>query len=348
MYDEPFTIKTKDYVIDDMAQRDKNLRKPTYSDFETVEYPGTYFAYTTTDYDAYDDAYDRYQEKENRDEIRAKLGSTISLVKSSLSYYDGEKVIPIAENVCYLSDWSEQREIVLYNKYESSEIPKVKLSEAGPYDSISDLIGRKRKITGQFLSVGEKEINVEQTDGYQFILNEKGDHLYFLDNYSSDDRKGELINMTIGADDIEKTDVIDMEVYDYRLRNNGSDFLYYFKDNEEETFGVGDLYQDGRLIASDMSIFDTMFAEDENTLLYLADYDSDANSGTLTAVRDGKTTEIADGVTEFIVYDSDAVAFFTDYDKDTKKGDLHFFNGKQETIIDTNVTSIVPDNSNLW
>ena len=73
----PQEYRLSQFVQDDMASQDANITRPTYDDFRTTETYTDFFGNqrerTTTDYDAYREAYDQYREKENRDWLRQHL-----------------------------------------------------------------------------------------------------------------------------------------------------------------------------------------------------------------------------------------------------------------------------------
>ena len=127
------TYTLSQFVEDDMAGQDASMTRPTYEDYRTTEiytdFLGNERERTVTDYDAYQEAYDRYREKLNRDRLRERLeDESYDWVLYSLYLrQDGADAL-ICDRVDGWDLMSEQ--VMVYYRYpDGSDIPTVPISQ---------------------------------------------------------------------------------------------------------------------------------------------------------------------------------------------------------------------------
>lgn len=121
------------FVEDDMAAQDAAMVRPTYEDYRTTEiytdFLGNERERTVTDYDAYQEAYDQYREKENRDWLRDRMDDEYDsrVLYSLYLRQDGTDSL-ICDRVDGWDLMSEQ--VMVYYRYpDESEIPTVPISQ---------------------------------------------------------------------------------------------------------------------------------------------------------------------------------------------------------------------------
>lgn len=337
-----------DYVIDDLASEDANNPEPMMEDFqyevERVDWWGDTYYTMDIDYDAYSDAIDVYYEKEERNNLREELrNDTVQRSSSTLYYYDGKEEVALSDNISEIILNSPTSAFIMYRKYIQSDVPKVNLSEITSTDAVRDLIDASRTWSDDIYTAFKgEEASLEQEEAVSFALNSSGSKLYFIDEYSYEDDYGTLVSVDISGSKLGEVVKVDDDVAKYRFRP-GSDTILYYKDiNDSDSYG--DLYMDGKLIDSDVSLYvdHVVGLSDSSNLVYLVDFDEDYGYGTLK-LYDGKTkVKIADDVSNFDVLADNSVLYIADYDADRIIGDLYIYDGSEKSRrIDTDVSGMI-------
>ena len=122
MKTEQIKHKLEDYVIDDMLESDSSIKIPDlpslddYQEYKYVEdyWYGGYWDYET-DWDAYNEAYEkyteemsRYEEKSERDNLRSALSTEeITSYNDILYFSDGTKETKISDDISLVIGRSE-------------------------------------------------------------------------------------------------------------------------------------------------------------------------------------------------------------------------------------------------
>lgn len=346
--EDEINVKLSDYVMDDLAQSDKAMIMPTEEKYQTQElvqdpYYDDYYN-TVTDWDAYNAEYDIYNAKLQRDELRDSLSTTDSIMNNTkLYYYDGTKENLVSENIEDTTMSTPKSALVLYSKFEKSEVTKVKLSDVLTIADVEALVEESKDSSSEmYAAIKETETIIKQSKATNFRLNYSGTAFYYLDDYSEDENYGTLMEVKLGSNKLATPSKIDDDVNEYRFENE-SDSVLYFKDVDNES---GTMYKAGKSIANDVMIYSVYSFKDSSNLLYFTDFSNSSYNGTLEFLKDGKTKKISDDVNSFVAENESNISYLVDYNNDTSKGDALLYNNSDKpTKIDYDVTKLLWKNA---
>ena len=350
---EEVSFKAKDFVDDDMLMQDQNIKNPgtepnsdNYKKQQWVDTDWGGYWDEVTDWDAYNmdwepwrDARYAYQVKEERDQIRKELETYEIIIDSvDLYHFDGTKETKIAEGIISIIAKSEKKPAIVYTKYKKTDVGRIKISELNWGIREVELLVRNSQTSSADLYAAytnlENEISVERAGAFSF--NNSGTVLYYLDDYSSDKNYGVLTQITFDTGNISKPTVVDGDVSSYRFGNN-SDNIIYFKDVKD---GIGDAYQDGEVIATDVLLSSIYSYPNSSAIAYFIDYNEKKQNASLYLLKDGTTIKIADEVYSFVAENNYHIAYIVDYRTDRQRGDAYLYDGSSEQIrIDTDVSA---------
>ena len=127
--------------------------------------------------------------------------------------------------------------------------------------------------------------------------------------------------------------------------------MLYSKDNEGLSY---DLYIDGEKIDGNIPYGHAVMYNGDG-IYYLTDYDDSVGKGTLKCYKsDGKTETIAENVHSFdiaqsgeLLYISDVVVLNIDFEEYVGGGDLYVYKNGESKLIDSRVTDVITNGSNL-
>ena len=127
--------------------------------------------------------------------------------------------------------------------------------------------------------------------------------------------------------------------------------MLYSKDNEGLSY---DLYIDGEKIDGNIPYGHAVMYNGDG-ICYLTDYDDSVGKGTLKCYKsDGKTETIAENVHSFdiaqsgeLLYISDVVVLNIDFEEYVGGGDLYVYKNGESKLIDSGVTDVITNGSNL-
>lgn len=341
-------VSLSSLVDDTLAQSDAALTEPTYEDFQTVvQVPETdywtgetyYYEDTQTDYDGWSAAYDAYQEKLSRDELRQSLQSeTIDDISYDLNLFSENKSEKIATDFLSnpFSDISSK--LIVYNKNDRGTMKKIPITDISSTEDVRTAYDETLNESGTaYMSLGANkdiEFGDKDTSFARFSLSADGKQLYAIE---STDSKDELVSYELSTGKPANRKVIDDEV-DNMIYLADAGQMYYYKDISDS--GAGELYSwkngTSQKIAFDVQSGETVIYPDQNAVLYMSDYDEDDETGTLNLYQDQKNTKIAGDVGEyFYTYGSD-LYYLNNYDSEDGMGDLvkYISEGKVEKIRD--------------
>lgn len=277
----------------------------------------------------------------------------ISYDMYSLYYWNKGTETLVAQDVSdnYIAS-SSKAGAVIYNKYNDSSVEKLVMSELSSEGSdfyysadfyiyeIHDKVRAARNLSENVnIAIGEKESTIDCVNAKYWSFNREG-ILFFMDDYNLEKGYGNLMSASIKNGTIEKPVKIDEDVSEYVFGNDNNN-IYYYKDVKNNS---GDLYLNGKLLASDVNLESMYNYKGKDKIIYLKDYSNSSYSGTLCVYDNGKETKISDDVSFYVPIGEKNIAFLVDYRQDRNKGDLMLYNGKKKPItIDTDVTMLLWD-----
>ncbi len=364
---EENAIDLMDYVEDDKAEADADITEPESPAYpESPDYPYWWDYDTDEEYEAakeeynkkkkeYDDTCDqlkkeyneakaRYQDKERRDKLRQELEEEeYELTQYSLYYYDGKEAILVTDR--FEDDDSvisgTKNPLIIGWIYGSEEPEKVKLSEISSKSDVIDMIKKSRAESAQWHVISGAEAHViEQEEAESFYAAPDGSAVYFLDDLSSKG-EGDLYKLPIKNGEPGERIMIDSDVADDRIFFLTDSQLAYFK-NYDYADRKGDLCVEGEEVDYDVYIYTALYQMEDDSLLYLTDWNDDKEYGTLKTYSKGTRTKVADDVHSFTMTQDDNILYLYDFSIKSYKGGLYLYNDGKPEKLEEDETAIIP------
>lgn len=344
------TLSAEDVIEDDCADSDAAIEEPDREDYkvekiEKNDWTGKYEKVESVDEDAYDAAYEKYYDKENRDEIRDALEDyEISTPVEKLYYVkDGKETqvdATVAQMYYYTGDWKG----IVYSRYNMDDVPKLKISEIDSASSIESDYYQMLSESAQTCVYTEKNKTVVLDENLATVWgvdedSKTGYGVKMQDSGSEDeDATYSLYSFSVDNNSDGKCKLISEDVAYYQELIKDGD-VYYLKDTDSD--GNGDLYCNDKNIDSDVKSGTLYTVPDSDNVLYAVDYNSSNNSATLKMYDGKKDKIIADDVYSYLPIDEKHIALLIDYSMKSYRGDLQYYLGKEELkSIDEDVSFI--------
>lgn len=344
------TLSAEDVIEDDCADSDAVIEEPDREDYkvekiEKNDWTGKYEKVESVDEDAYDAAYEKYYDKENRDEIRDALEDyEISTPVEKLYYVkDGKETqvdATVAQMYYYTGDWKG----IVYSRYNMDDVPKLKISEIDSASSIESDYYQMLSESAQTCVYTEKNKTVVLDENLATVWGVDADSktgygVKMQDSGSEDeDATYSLYSFSVDNNSDGKCKLISEDVAYYQELIKDGD-VYYLKDTDSD--GNGDLYCNDKNIDSDVKSGTLYTVPDSDNVLYAVDYNSSNNSATLKMYDGKKDKIIADDVYSYLPIDEKHIALLIDYSMKSYRGDLQYYLGKEELkSIDEDVSFI--------
>ena len=341
-------LSLMDYVVDDMKAVDDNA--PT----EYPSKPRSYNYDTTEEYEKayaeYEEAYEAYYAKANRDEWRTSLaGKKLSDTTYSLCFYNGTEVTVITDTFSgfYSYTAGAEKPVISYVAYDQENLEKETLSAVIESNDISKF---KEKVESalfsaydRYITIGATATVMKQENATGIRINESGTEIYYVDDIPDGKDAGDLYKISVVENVVGTPELYDSEVYakiGYFLSD--TQFLY-FKDYKD---GTGDLYLNKAKVDYDVSSNNLNYNENTNKLYYLIDWDNDKSYGVLKEYSNGESVKISDDVYSYAYVPDGKVLYLYDYSLKYYAGELHLWENGESTKIDDDVIFLVPNFSN--
>lgn len=337
-----------DLVEDDCAAADKAMQEPKREDYkiEKIEknsWTGKYEKYETVDYDKYNAAYDEYSAKERRDSMRERLGEyeITSKMRELYCYKDGKKELVDAG---YANEQSyTDSEVFVFNRYNTEDIPKVKLSEIGYVDEVEGKYYEALdKAQQTCVHTGGKIVTLEEKLSGPFAIDDENKTGYgvLVEKTEKEDETEiakTLVSFAIDSKASGKCKTIAEDLGTIEEIHDGK--IYYLTELDDD--GSGELYCNDKDVDSDVQNGTLYVDKDSGKVYYTVDYDASKYRGTLK-VYNGKDDEtVADDVFGYKVLGEKNVAVLVDYNLERYRGDLKLYKGKEDLIeLDEDVNFI--------
>lgn len=355
-----------DFVDDDYANGDSIMEEPQWEDFrvEKVEKEdGNYTTREELDEDAYNKAYDKYLEKEERDRLREELVDyEIIDVMTELYYYEKgsfekidegyrETLNPIQMDIMLYQMTKREREmlgkvvnftptdsnVLVYRKESVEEKANIKLS-ALLEDSDESWSGKISDLrAGNSMTCIAKGRNIAMPKDIKLInavYDEKSSMVYGI----AEDGRRDLVSVNIEGDSAGTVKLIQEDVNNLEKIMDGD--IYYIT-NSDGSGGKGDLYKNGEVIDYGVLPGSVEQFEDEKYITYITDFNSERAGYTVKSYNNKETRVIAEDVVFFLVRSPKEIVLLADYNEKRMTGDLKLYTGdKNLELLDTEVSVI--------
>ncbi len=343
------TLSYEDTIVDDKVVSDAGMSEPDYYDFYTTEveydyYWDEYYYYDVMDYDAYDKAYEAYQDKVLRDDIRNYILENPVVLNHTDLYFinqDNEET-RVAQDVESVIRTDSQTGGILYLKKDSEEAEKCNIADITSIDDIPYYGYSEEPDTYSYYVY---------IDGYEpsLLFSKKNYHervevdadwsnVYYL--YKQEGKEnGTLYGFTISNGEVEDKAELRTHVGNFQIQDDGA--LLIFADADGS---ISDLYllkgEKETAIGTDVERFSTIY-HGEKDIFLLEDYDEQLNSGTLVHWLDGTKTEIAKDIYDYYYIKDDLIYLYKDYNDSRSVWDIYRYDGTEEIDnIDYDVSAV--------
>lgn len=329
-----------EFVTDNQAQADANMREPNYEDYQYID-PDSYWGWYTTDWDAYYDAWDVWRGVSSRNSIRQELQEIgYNFLSYTLTRYEnGEKTV-LMEDAESINVFDPEDGIYIYTKQEGEVRTVADLADLEYSYEIYDLLGEKGSQTW-YVNVNGTESELDLDEDYipgdVYLLN--GSQVVLV-AYDKEDYEDALFTYTLADSKLTGGGTLTDEPFSnlsFGTSPGGKEGLYYFTDLDEKN-STGELIcytgekttiaKEARMVL--MLDGKTVFKVDEMT------YNDrrGTTEGSFYTVVDGKSTKIADDVEIYnmAILDASQILYIGD-------GDLYLWNGSESTKLASDVTA---------
>lgn len=326
-------VPLSDYVYDDKKESDASLKEP--------EYPG--WNATEAEYEAYQNAYDEYNAKLQRDNFRQYLEEEkMELTTYTLCYYDGEEETTVSDSFSYNSySRAVDEAVITYTAYDAEDDIGVKLSELENVYDVSNMVTDALYSASEvYVAVGSTVCPLDRETSGSLTLSRDGKELYYFDEISENGEYGELYKVEISSSgELENTELYESDVYPGMIYFVSDDKLLYFKDYKENK---GEMYINQEKVDYDVYMYTINYDEDLDKVIYFTDWNSEKGYGTLKLYSKKEAKKIADDVRDYSTLPNGDVLYLYDYSQKYYHGDLYLWSGKNAEKIDDSVVCILP------
>ena len=117
-------------------------------------------------------------------------------------------------------------------------------------------------------------------------------------------------------------------------------------DEEDSLNNKGDLYMNQSRVDYDVRLTSEAYVAKDEKIVYITDWNSEKEYGTLKVYQDGKATKINDDVFEYGLSLGGEVVYLYDYSTTYYKGDLYVYRKGKTEKLDMDVIALMPVFSN--
>lgn len=328
--------KLKDIIVDDMAEVDAKIKRPTREEFK--------------DEKAYEKASKRYEAKYDRDQIRDNLEMSVSMGNQLFYYTDGKSYL-VSEDVfeyVYNPDYDgfrknpfqanysgNNRPLLMFAKLPKKNKEKLKMSE---YDTLGKIyeklsfsdywVKKKYYICSEAEVIKELEGEFVTNGSVRFLPDLSG--LYYID--TEDGSSGDLYYCSVEGDTVSSPQKMDEDVLVLGI-NYVKKHLVYFR-NGNDNPDAAYLYIDFKKIDTDINLNriqeHKMFTDQ---IVYYKKYSEGDQSYTLMVYDSGVGKKVADKVIDFKVVDDKTMVYISRVQGEPKKTGMFLYEKEGKTTL---------------
>lgn len=330
------SINFSSMLNDDMIQSDKTIVEPnqdeyTHTVLKTDYWFGTQYYEDEVDFDSYNDAYNRYQEKTTRDNVRNYINNNKYTYSSYDIYYikDGKSTLVTDK---YSSNLLDRKVGTIFEEIDYSDTGKIKMSEIYNdldyyyYDyqleekfnaMVSQNSNKKLLYKGKVYSIPE------QAEGSSFVtlmdFNNTGKLISLINNTSGE---YDLVELNLNKEDSTISEkVIDTKVSLSKITDDGKTIYYYKEtdnDDDNENFWNRELrvYENGvsKTIADDVTMGTCTFGK-TGEIYFISDYQDNHLGGNFMKFNKGELSTIATNVMQYYITQKEELYYLANLDK---------------------------------
>ncbi|BAL00637.1 hypothetical protein OBV_34380 [Oscillibacter valericigenes Sjm18-20] len=324
-----------DFVSDSMASSDMTAEEPSTSDYEVYD-AGYFGGWWQTDWDAYYAAEDKWNEVDNRNDIRNYLkNQEYDVVTYTLKRYEGGKETEIASGADSMTAQSAADGVFLYTKTDMTPHVVADVADLSYGEDLYDLISQEAVM---YQNVGGKESKLQVDEDYSnYDLNILNGTEAIIGAYDANSGENMLLDYTVGNSELTYNGTVTDESISsvtFEDIGDGKEALYYFEDVDDNGEGGSFIrYLSGKKTTEVKDAYVVYALQDGKTFYSMSDPSSARGNGaeyTLSLVKDGKSEKVSDDVSSVTILGEKQVAYIND-------GDLYYWNGSKSERVATDV-----------
>lgn len=317
-----------DFVNDPYVGLDTELAAPDSDDYQKCN--STFgFTYYCTDYDAYSDAYDKYMEKEGRDDIRKALKESAAGANlSNLYVYEDGKSTLLSENVYHFSLMSgvEGVSYLKCNKLEAQKV--IDIDDIDYLYNVTDVIGAKIKYDLYGCIDGEQgSLLMSDTKGEDGCSIMGVNDTWAVYTCFDDNNKEILYAGKVSSNNIESLKKVESNIFGV-CYSSPEDTLYYYSDYDSWEYDLNSY--DGskkKKVLEGISV-DSLKFMSKNQFIYMKDFSDTSEEGSLYVNKGGKEEKLTEEVYDAFIHNG-KIYFCTNY-SDSGSYDIYKYSKKDK------------------
>ncbi|HEX2947050.1 MAG TPA: hypothetical protein VHT96_13970 [Clostridia bacterium] len=339
-------LKPFDYVNDDMAASDAEMKEPKESD-----YP---------DRKSYSEAGRKYEAKKARDEMRITLKNDKHREMKSLHYYSNGQSVKISgycDNVwrdenhmvlwgwnLMVSDCGNDRPFMVYSQLTSD---KINMSDVnGPANVYNHIMNNVIDNVEIYICGGSEVLGkLGDKKPVRVQYDTENNKIYFAVDHSENPYLYDLYCVTADSGNKSEVRKYAEDVYSLDILLGGN--VVYVK--SESNFGDGDLYVNNVKIDS-FSNVRNWWTNSTNSFTYAGNISRYDHSFKLKLYKDDKITKVADKITNYIsCFYGDRLVYLVWKNRNNFTGQVYLYDGPQANrLVDTEVNGLIPSMKNKY
>ncbi len=370
--------KYMEFVTDDLMDSDKLVKepaKPKYPDaprypwrysYETEEeykdamgqYYEDYEVYEKTREEmekAYNEAYELYSQKSDRDYMREALETkTITMTHNALYFFDGatetlleEEFNEVSRNYYGYYNNVLGAPAITYNVFDRSNLPHFLVSELHASSEVGDAVSQAMNQRILHAAFGSNVVSLEEADEETLSFLDDNQALYYFTDVTSY-HEADLYKISYIDGKLSEAERVDTDVVCAKSSfmprslyfNADSKDLIYFKDPDEESGSVT-LCLNGEEIAED--VYPGRIGWLCGKLTYCTDWNDDKETVSFYVYENGESILLGEDIlsTSPASFDQTNICFLEDYSAKRHKGSLYRYNGGEAELVAEDVSGII-------
>lgn len=326
------SINFSSMLNDDMLQLDQTILEPnqdeyTHTVLKTDYWFGTQYYEDEVDFDRYNEAYNKYQEKVTRDNVRNYINNNKYTYNSYDIYYikDGKSTlvtdkysnIVFDDNIGTVFeeiDYSDTGEIKMSDIYNDLNYYYYDYQLEEKFNAmVSQNSNKKLLYKGELYSVSE------QAEGSNFVtLMDCGKSNQILSVINNSSGECDLVELNLNKEDSTISEkVIDTNVSLSKIINEGKT-IYYYRPKENEDFYNQELkiYENNvsKTISDNVTMGTCMFGE-TGEIYFISDYQDNHLGGSFMKFNKGELSTIATNVMQYYITPKKELYYLANLDK---------------------------------
>lgn len=318
-----------DIVKDDMAQTDAVMEPPLFADYghqKQDEYLAASYAYDA---------------KKARDLLREEIEEQKTVALGyNLYKYDGKKATILSENVMNIAVFGKNGEYIVIDEVDVSEDGyKVLLSEINDLSNLSYLYAGYENAGSTYVVSEDVKapIETDNVDIESSMYDEKTGKLLFAADVNSQSGAYHPVMVEMNKGEVSKYSYVEDEVNFANFALDGK--LVYVSSG-----GYLIVVEQQGAVTYDSGV-NYMCVDNKNgDVYYINNMETENYTGTLSVLKDGKTTKIDTGVTYVSAVENGKVLYVKNYDETNCIGDLYAYDGSKAYVISEGISCVMDMN----